>query len=90
MRKLILCSLMVLLGCDQAPPPPPPSPVEQVKPSLPGGATNVEDMGNGWFTFELNDRKFLFQRTVIRTGGGSPSSPAIDHITQSIVEIGAK
>lgn len=30
--------------------------------SLPEGATNIVDLGNGWLTFDLNGNRFLFCR----------------------------
>lgn len=39
-----------------------PAPIgSTISSNLPPTATNINDMGNGWYTFELGDKKFIFR-----------------------------
>jgi hypothetical protein len=50
--------LLLLLCCGCAGPE---EKVNKMLPLLPKTATNVKMLGNGWATFELDEKKFLYQ-----------------------------
>ena len=71
MRFLLLLSLCFLVGCNihQSP-----------HGNIPPNSKNIQSLGDGWYTFELNvqgkDRKFMFRRT----GSGNTSTETITEL----------
>ena len=52
LRYIIIALVVTFLGCS--------SPNEAGRTSnLPTNAVNITDKGNGWYTFELDGKKFL-------------------------------
>lgn len=71
MKVLVLCTVMLLAGCSY--------PTSVIKSNyLPTGSTNVESIGNGWFSFEFKGKKFLYYRH----GAGDSTHSGVTEISQ--------
>lgn len=68
MKLLIICLIALSLACNSNVPVKSPCVSEYSKnePTLPSGANNLKEVGNGWITFEVEmvgkKRKFLYAR----------------------------
>lgn len=68
--RILIISLLLVCGCSES--------VIQSKDIkfMPTGAKNVNDLGNGWSTFELEmdgaTRKFLFHREILNPYSSNP------------------
>ena len=49
----------------------------EIQEQLPDGATDVKDIGNGWCTFSLENRQFMFRFQHYRGGSKGYESSAI-------------
>lgn len=69
--SIILLGLFILVGCTL--------PESTIKNSfLPTGSTNVKNVGNGWFTFEYEGKKFLY----FRHGAGDSTHSGVTKISE--------
>jgi hypothetical protein len=65
MRFLIIVFCLVFLtGCSEKPKATPstrPLSTEAIKKTLPKEATEVKSLGNGWYSFKLDNRKYIYK-----------------------------
>ncbi len=70
---VVLCAGLTGCNFDE------PITAAQAPPHLPTGATEITDKGNGWVTFRLDGRLFLYHR---KTEGAGSSTVGFESVTQ--------
>lgn len=84
MKCLVILALFIFCGCEQVPESYNQKEIrlqQYVLSHLPNGAKNINDIGNDWYTFELEingkNQSFLFRRT----GSGNSITECITKVS---------